>query len=303
MYEIAQVAGNKFEAACAIKSLTNIMGQITSNQSPYTIQNGQSKRKSGFNQNRHSSVQPRLKEDSIYRDHLKDQLLRVKDGSNSKKSPINGLKISERPVTISEMNAYNIEKNELAAHKELHQQQKQIKTKDFYSCGEGYHKTDGCYIKTPDGGYHKLPPDSYHKMSEGCYAKMQDGSFRKLDDINSQNDTSGGHVRVKSNVMRFLKRSKSHTPATIKDMQKEKDKVVAGTTAATGSRMPQVPEASGQNRRVMVNMLDGGGLPIVATSKRAADSKSSSSKSKDKDGKSSHRKVNIFFIFVNVISQ
>lgn len=298
MYEVAQVAGNKFEAACALKSLSNIMGQITSSNS--SIQNGHANRKkSGFNQNRHSSVQPsigRIKEESLYREHLKDQLLRVKDGKNS---PIlNGqLKINERPVTISEMNAYNIEKNELANNKDLAQQQKQVKTKEFYSVGEGYHKTDCCYYKTPDGGYHKLPPDSYHKMSEGCYTKLQDGSFRKLDNLNSTHDTSiSSHTRVKSNMMRFLKRSKSHTPATIKEMHKEKEKAAAGTTA-TGSRVSQGSEANGQNRRVMINMLDGGGLPIVATSKRVSDNKSSS-KSKDKDGKSSsHRKVNIIILF------
>lgn len=102
--------------------------------------------------------------------------------------------------------------------------------KDLYMVAEGYHKTDSCYYKTPDGGYHKLPPDSYHKMSEICYNKLPDGSFKRLIDVENANNSgpinttgsdgstnNSGQSKVRSQVIRFLKRSKSHTPATAKD--------------------------------------------------------------------------------------
>lgn len=305
MYEVAQVAGNKVEAACAIRSLSNIMGQISSNHN-----NSHSNGKSSKIHHRHSSVQPttaaRIKDDQIYRDHLKDQLFRVKDSSSKKTKELytNGgaqIKISDRPVTISEMNAYNIEKNDVIANKkinpkdskDIYNSQRTNNHKEFYSVGEGYHKTENCYYKTPDGGYHKLPPDSFHKMSEGCYNKMPDGSFRKLDDLNNvnsqqnqQESTGSQHHRVKSNVMKFLKRSKSHTPATIKELHKEKEHKTGGGGAAAAP--------AGHNRRVMVNMLDGGGLPIVAKSKHVSERSTKQIRERDKENRSGHK---VFFSF------
>lgn len=158
------------------------------------------------------------------------------------------------------------------------------KSRDVFAV-EGYHKTDHCYFKRPDGGYLKLPPDSFHKMAEGCYIKRSDGTFVRIDSAatlgNSQtsnksalpNDSTVSSGRPRSTVMRFLKRSKSHTPSTMKELQREKERgekvqnrlAVAERNAAAAQQLA----ASGQpaaNRRVMVTMIDGG-LPVLATSK------------------------------------
>lgn len=160
------------------------------------------------------------------------------------------------------------------------------KNRDVFAV-EGYHKTDHCYYKRPDGGYLKLPPDSFHKMSEGCYVKRGDGTFVRIDSAaaigHSQSSTTSGHAndastaatpanRPKSNVLRFLKRSKSHTPSTMKELQREKERgeklqhrlAVAERNAARDAAA--AAPAGAQNRRVMVTMIDGG-LPVVATSK------------------------------------
>lgn len=183
---------------------------------------------------------------------------------------------------------------------------------------EGYHKTDHCYYKRPDGGYLKLPPDSFHKMSEGCYIKRSDGTFVRIDSAaamansqtsnksavvqqQQQNDASvvsgSAGQRPKSNVLRFLKRSKSHTPSTMKELQREKERGEKvqnrGALAERSAGQQQVSGA--QNRRVMVTMIDGG-LPVVATSKAERVQKPSKShlqvKSQSGKGKDSRNKVN-----------
>ncbi|XP_055692485.1 serine/threonine-protein kinase MARK2 isoform X14 [Lutzomyia longipalpis] len=271
MYEVAPVAGNKVEAACALRSLQQIMGQISSNHG------GGGGKKSTTKYPR--AVPGRIKEELLYKDHVvKDHLYRGKETMRIKETA------TARPVTISEMNAYNIEKNDkLVADQEIIRNSVQPNHREFYTVGEGYHKTDNCYYKTPDGGYHKLPQDSFHKTSEGCYIKMTDGSFRKLDEVkaaaakdaNGSGDTSvSSQSRYRSNMMKFLRRSKSHTPGTIKEMQKEK----AAAHAAQNST------AANQNRRVMVTMIDGG-LPVVATSKQPDYHRSSKSKDRTKDPK------------------
>lgn len=187
--------------------------------------------------------------------------------------------------------------------------------KHIYMVAEGYHKTDSCYYKTPDGGYHKLPPDSYHKMSEICYNKLPDGSFKRLVDIKNagsgemamNGSTDGTNVgsqnKVRSQMIKFLKRSKSHSQATAKDTyinyrkdmqrtkEKEKDLSRDSTSANSGQQKNSI-SSSGQNssagnksnashnygsnqrhssytgnRKVVVTMMENGGLPIVATSK------------------------------------
>lgn len=184
---------------------------------------------------------------------------------------------------------------------------------EFYTVGEGYHKTDSCYYKTPDGGYHKLPPDSYHKMSEVCYTKMPDGKFRRLgnstlsNNVSMPSDTGSGagifsstqpHNKVRHQIIRFLKRSKSHTPSTMKERQTAKDKVrdqmhpnqqskhhrmsameATKSTNAAGMNASATPanhhhQTHGHSnigntgsRKVVVTMMENGGLPIVATSK------------------------------------
>ncbi|XP_055308271.1 MAP/microtubule affinity-regulating kinase 3-like [Sitodiplosis mosellana] len=190
-----------------------------------------------------------------------------------------------------------------------------INRKDVYMVAEGYHKTDSCYYKTPDGGYHKLPPDSYHKMSEICYNKLPDGSFRRLVDIQSADSNSnnasvdvastGSQNKVRNQMIKFLKRSKSHSQATAKeayvnyrkDIRRTKDKenhelemvkdgnsgsialqntVLSGQTNSgnkpaayfkDNNTSSQRNSAHSGNRKVVVTMMENGGLPIVATSK------------------------------------
>lgn len=203
--------------------------------------------------------------------------------------------------------------------------------KHIYMVAEGYHKTDSCYYKTPDGGYHKLPPDSYHKMSEICYNKLPDGSFKRLVDIKNvgsgemamNGSTDGTNVgsqnKVRSQMIKFLKRSKSHSQATAKDTyinyrkdlqrakEKEKDLSRDSNSATTGQQKNPI-SSGGQsnsaasnksnssqnygsnqrhssytgNRKVVVTMMENGGLPIVATSK---------TKSPKNDYKSHHQNV------------
>lgn len=215
--------------------------------------------------------------------------------------------------------------------------------KDIYMVAEGYHKTDSCYYKTPDGGYHKLPPDSYHKMSEICYNKLPDGSFKRLVEI--QNAISGeagisgsseatngvgSQNKVRNHMIRFLKRSKSHSQATAKetyinyrkeiqrakDNEKYKDNQyesiiknsnvtnialqnssqpgqnTAGNKSAASSNHNSNPRHSNHagNRKVVVTMMENGGLPIVATSK----TKSSKSEYKSHHQSSIRDKVKLF---------
>ncbi|KRG04946.1 serine/threonine-protein kinase MARK2 isoform X16 [Drosophila mojavensis] len=168
---------------------------------------------------------------------------------------------------------------------------------EFYIVGDGYHKTDYCHYRTPNGNFHKLPSDSFHKMSEGCFVRMPDGVFRrlevpkaqqisrrasKLDDITgteSNDNGLGGATSVKKQLLNFLKRSKSHTPATIAKLQKDKDDArlerkqrlsnamrqraleLKTSSSATAARL------NNPNNKIVVTMIENGGLPIVATSK------------------------------------
>ncbi|KAH8270865.1 hypothetical protein KR018_007634, partial [Drosophila ironensis] len=178
---------------------------------------------------------------------------------------------------------------------------------EFYIVGDGYHRTDHCYYRSPNGDFHKLPSDSFHKMSEGCFVRMADGVFRRLEvptkaQISRRSskaeeigDVSGSAAtNVKSQLMRFLKRSKSHTPATIAKLQKEKEEARAerkqrlsnamrqknlatttnATSAAGNSSAYGNTSAGGgggtvssRNNKIVVTMIENGGLPIVATSK------------------------------------
>lgn len=315
MYEVTHVAGNRIEAALALKNISAIMGQAMSNQNHrrQSTSSGSEKSSSSSPRNRGNKLQYR--HSTAAADRFKtpaavhrqsESVYKVRDGvvSNKCSSPLpeitNGRsETSVRPITISEMNAYNAERNNdiAAPKKNVNSNQcivvgantnsnsggsvKVSKKKEFYTVGEGYHKTDSCYIKTPDGGYHKLPPDSYHKMSEVCYNKMPDGSFRRLDNLTLPNNISipsdGGlsqsqqHNKMRNHIIRFLKRSKSHTPATIKEMQKSKEKerehrISAAATPKSHSNNAHASQNAG-SRKVVVTMMENGGLPIVATSK------------------------------------
>lgn len=382
MYEVAPVAGNKIEAACALKRLQLIMGQISSNTANGTTNNSNTVNRhhsTRFSKthyhNRHSSVQPLRKDEiALLRDPQKGQsnntnaFSSIRQSMHIKKttkdsgatasatSAAMAPNSNPRPVTISEMNAYNIEKNGGGAEsvsesatpttnetdtKEhtlpitvvdssnsnnnssnvVNNNHKKT-TNEFYTVGDGYHKTDTCYFRSPDGNFHKFPSDSYHKMSEKCYKKSADGTFRRIEnqtvingDIKSNgsgsNSTGGGQMTVKNQMMRFLKRSKSHTPATMKEMQKEREqrqrerernKRASTATAATPSSGGNSHHSSNhhdssnhhhnhhhsgtnssKNNKVVVTMMENGGLPIVATSK------ASKHHSRDKDESSSDK--------------
>nr|XP_029708182.1 MAP/microtubule affinity-regulating kinase 3-like isoform X9 [Aedes albopictus] len=267
MYEVATVAGNKLDAAYAIKSLSSIMGQISSTGSTNNNHHhgGATVGRNGKKiYHRHSSVQPALanikllkKENSFSgKDHhIKDPLHKARTESKNIDQLMhvasNGQSPAGPPVSIA-----TTASNDLNLSKGSSTMFSSTNSKEFFKSGEAYHKTDICYYKTLDNGYHKLPSDSYHKMTEGCYVKLPDGSFRKLDDkvhsldanavigtstdkrsgatlgtgsavdqsTTGRHDDSGIQYRVKNPVMKFLKRSKSHTPATIAQLQKEKDK-------------------------------------------------------------------------------
>ncbi|XP_065091782.1 serine/threonine-protein kinase MARK1-like isoform X3 [Ochlerotatus camptorhynchus] len=265
MYEVATIAGNKLDAY-AIKSLSNIMGQISSTgTSNNNHHGGVTVGRNGKKiYHRHSSVQPALanikllkKENSFSgKDHhIKDPLHKARTESKNIDQLLhvasNGQSPAAPPVSIATTvsNDLNLSKGSSTVFSSTN-------SKEFFKSGDAYHKTDICYYKTLDNGYHKLPSDSYHKMTEGCYVKLADGSFRKLDDkvhsldantvlgsgdkrsgatlgtgsavdqtTTGRNDDSGVQYRVKNPVLKFLKRSKSHTPATIAQLQKEKNRL------------------------------------------------------------------------------
>ncbi|XP_017051105.1 serine/threonine-protein kinase MARK2 isoform X16 [Drosophila ficusphila] len=200
---------------------------------------------------------------------------------------------------------------------------------EFYIVGDGYHRTDHCYYRSPNGDFHKFPSDSFHKMSEGCFMRMADGVYRRLEvptkaqisrrsskaeeigDATSQGNGSSA-TNVKSQIMRFLKRSKSHTPATIAKLQREKEearaerkqrlsnamrqKNLAATSAASADRNSSYATGGGaaggtissRNNKIVVTMIENGGLPIVATSKaerpKAKEAASSSDKARTSRG-------------------
>jgi len=192
---------------------------------------------------------------------------------------------------------------------------------EFYIVGDGYHRTDHCYYRSPNGDFHKLPSDSFHKMSEGCFVRMADGVFRRLEvptkaqisrrsskaeeigDATSGMGNGSSATNVKSQLMRFLKRSKSHTPATIAKLQREKEEARAErkqrlsnalrqkNLAATNAAAAAYAAGGGgggtigsRNNKIVVTMIENGGLPIVATSKaerpKAKESASSSDKAR-----------------------
>lgn len=268
MYEGACVAGNKVEAAFALRSQSNIMGQqLSGGSSHHQSASSHSKSSASNSSSATTKVYPRHSINASAVSEYRDiQRMRA---SIRTKDPSVRIAGSDRPVTISEMNAYNVEKSSEAAVKKMHH------NKEFFTVGEGYHKTEHCYYKTPDGGFHKLPPDSFHKMSEICYTKLSDGSFRRLDAINvstlpanakpvqADDPASGSHHKVRNQMIRFLKRSKSHTPATIKELQKSKEKERERLQAAAALER----QHNGGNRKVVVTMMESGGLPVVATSK------------------------------------
>uniref|UniRef100_A0A1A9V2P5 Serine/threonine-protein kinase par-1 n=1 Tax=Glossina austeni TaxID=7395 RepID=A0A1A9V2P5_GLOAU len=210
-----------------------------------------------------------------------------------------------RPITLGTFNAEReLKRLEIVAKNEKQHQ-------NTSAIENGYHKTDYCYYRTPQGNFHKLPFDSYHKMSEGCYVRLGDGNFRRLQLNNNNGCNAMGAkkceertpslvigtimnstnssvnncnndkpAKTRNSIIRFLKRSKSHTPATIKQFQNCKDCLYiekkqqllnVNTKSNHDTRtLPIAKEAQapiGANNKVVVTMIENGGLPIVATSK------------------------------------
>ena len=238
-------------------------------------------------------------------------------GNSTRKGPDLQIQIGDRirPVTMAATALNFSDENNLKKLEIVSKQAEQISS----AIENGYHKTDYCYYRTPQGNFHKLPSDSYHKMSEGCYVRLADGNYRRLHildkidmnkklldtnfnrnsvTLNSNSNGSSttnnnsrnivaigdktqvpGPSKVKNHMMKFLKRSKSHTPATLKQLQNyNKDfsyidrKLNAkltpheiGLTALPP--LKEVVNSPCSNNKVVVTMMENGGLPIVATSK------------------------------------
>ncbi|XP_058465614.1 serine/threonine-protein kinase MARK1-like isoform X5 [Malaya genurostris] len=264
MYEVATIAGNKLDAAYAIETLSNIMGQISSSATATNNGHHHGTRNGKKIYHRHSSVQPALanikllKKESSFNAkdyHIKDPLYKARTESKNIDQLVqvaNGQSLTAPTVSAATTLSNDLNLSRDGTIKDSSTVFSSTSSKEFFKSGEAYHKTDVCYYRTQDNGYHKLPSDSYHKMTEGCYVKLPDGSFRKLDDkvnspdanavlgseksdhssttVTGRNDDSAVQYRVKNPMMKFLKRSKSHTPATIAQLQKEKEKNRLSTT-------------------------------------------------------------------------
>ncbi|KAH8398585.1 hypothetical protein KR222_005347 [Zaprionus bogoriensis] len=166
--------------------------------------------------------------------------------------------------------------------------------KEFYIVGDGYHKTEYCYFRSPNGNFHKLPTDSFHKMSEGCFVRMPDGTFRRLENpgrpqqitrraskiddpsCTEINDNISGAKNIKRQLLKFIKRSKSHTPATLSmiknDMEDTHFNRKQRLSNVIGQKSIELKTATGAKlstprNKIVVTMIENGGLPIVATSK------------------------------------
>lgn len=176
---------------------------------------------------------------------------------------------------------------------------------------DSYHKmSEGCYIRLADGNFRRLhlldvksglgkkflDPNgggsNSNRNSMTIHLSNNNNSHSGSTNNNGRNliSVAGGGVvgdksssKVKSQMMKFLKRSKSHTPATVKQMQsyhKEGSYIDRklnnklghdGTTplnALTTVKEGTVSNTTtSTNNKVVVTMMENGGLPIVATSK------------------------------------
>lgn len=174
---------------------------------------------------------------------------------------------------------------------------------------DSYHKmSEGCYIRLADGNFRRLHlldvksglgkkfldpnggGNNSNRNSMTIHLSNNNNSHSGSTNNNGRNLISGagGGVgdksssKVKSQMMKFLKRSKSHTPATVKQMQsyhKEGSYIDRklnnklghdGTTplnALTTVKEGTVSNTTSTNNKVVVTMMENGGLPIVATSK------------------------------------
>lgn len=285
MFEVATLSGNNIDSACALKAKTkSIMGQIISSAT------GKDNKSGGSLYGSRRSSMRKSKRESQKQDAAMESILRAKNEANRSLNNGQVAPLPDRPVTI---NAFRYENNsnpntseDIINHSKesttIRNKLMPFSSKEFHKSGESYHKTGVCYYKAVDGAFHKLPHDSYHKMTEMCYVKLQNGSFRRFEDITNAiaaAEEDQVQLRVKNHVKRFLNRSKSHTPATIKEKQrqqhlKEKELPEVPSSNSTYSQPSSTQHNNTaphhnqqpQNRRVMVTMIEGG-MPVVATSK------------------------------------
>ncbi|XP_013100324.2 MAP/microtubule affinity-regulating kinase 3 isoform X5 [Stomoxys calcitrans] len=169
---------------------------------------------------------------------------------------------------------------------------------------DSYHKmSEGCYIRLADGNFRRLhlldankcggkklldPTSMAISNSNRNSMTIHSNSNSSSTNNNGSGATATGDKssssKVKSQMMKFLKRSKSHTPATVKQMQsyhkegsyidrKLNNKLGHDGTTALNTLAPvkegtaTTAGTTSTNNKVVVTMMENGGLPIVATSK------------------------------------
>ncbi|XP_037948694.1 serine/threonine-protein kinase MARK2 isoform X12 [Teleopsis dalmanni] len=286
------------------------MGQISSNQNTSNISNHFISRKNSSKRCRKvqaidSTVQPEIR----YKTYLNDDVNQQPNSSTldrlytNEKSSCN---IDNKPASSKESSTTQVHKTymptattNLPNDTNDNSSTLALKKNEFLIAGDRYHKTDNCYFRSVNGNFHKLPSDSFHKMAPGCFVRMADGTFQRFESAKSNCpsniklhnpiDVVGGTTKVKSQIMRILSRSKSHTPATMKELQlrkhnRERDIKQRFSTAENESRNQASNgnaavnniNSTQKNNKIVVTMIENGGLPIVATSK--------SDRSRNKDG-------------------
>ncbi|KAM7342686.1 par-1 isoform 4-T9 [Cochliomyia hominivorax] len=182
---------------------------------------------------------------------------------------------------------------------------------------DSYHKmSEGCYVRLADGNFRRL-----HVLDKAnATKKLLDTNFNRNTLISHGNSNDGvctpnnnsrniissqqeqqqtvQTTKVKNQMLKFLKRSKSHTPATIKQLQtynkefsyidrKINSKLNAHEGLTSLPPVKEVGNVTSTNNKVVITMMENGGLPIVATSKAEKFKKQesdSSAKSKIKKG-------------------
>lgn len=184
---------------------------------------------------------------------------------------------------------------------------------------DSYHKmSEGCYMRLPDGNFKRLHvhdkanatkkflDTNFNRNSLSFHANSNDtvstpnNNSRNLvtaaGDKKSQQQpqqTAAQPTKVKNQMLKFLKRSKSHTPATIKQLQtynkefsyidrKLNSKLNPHDGISSLPPVKEVTNAPSTNNKVVVTMMENGGLPIVATSKAEKFKKQESESAKSK---------------------
>lgn len=167
-----------------------------------------------------------------------------------------------------------------------------------------YYKTpDGGFHKLPPDSYHKMSAICYNKLPDGSFKRLLDkrNADSNIVGMNGSADvaSSTSQNKMRNHMIKLLKRSKSHSQATArescieyrKEIQQITDKenkndtseVMKNNRNACHHSMLAGKENIGNksqnnsnnqrdsvytgNRKVVITMMENGGLPIVATSK------------------------------------